>query len=238
LTNLLYIVIIFFLWRAIYDGSDGLIKGLSFDQAFVYLALASTFVAIYGTGTEWKVSNTIISGDIINELIKPIDYQMMLFFYSLSQVVYLLFWVGTPVILLVSFVGGLDVVVVERLPLFLMSLCFAYGISFHIDYLIGVTAFQTQSVWGFIAVKESLIFVLSGAVVPLAFFPESVQSILAFTPFAYIYNTPLILLTDASVPFSRCLEYLAIQAAWVFGLIAVARGYFHVSIQRLMINGG
>lgn len=238
ITNLLYVVIIFFLWSAIYDGSGGVIKGVSFHQAFVYLALASTFLSIYSTGTDWKVSGTIVSGNIINQLIKPTDYQLMLFFHSMAQVVYLLFWVGTPVILLISAVGGLDVIVVERLPLFLLSLCLAYGISFHIDYLVGVTAFHTQSIWGLISIKESLILVLSGAVVPLVFFPESFQSVLAFTPFAYIYNTPLILLTDATVPLSRCIEYLAIQLAWGLALFSLARGYFHVSIQRLIINGG
>ena len=67
--NLLYLVLVYFLWRGIYQGAET-IRGMTLDQALVYLALASSIFVLLKTWTEWFMSRMVRDGSIAMELIK------------------------------------------------------------------------------------------------------------------------------------------------------------------------
>ena len=55
LGNIIYMCVAFFLWRSIYSHSQTL-HGMTFDQAFLYVALGSTVFILLKTYTEWSIS--------------------------------------------------------------------------------------------------------------------------------------------------------------------------------------
>jgi ABC-2 type transport system permease protein len=61
--NVLYMIIAFFLWRSIYAG-QAVINGLTFDQAFLYIALGSTVFILLKTYADWGMAQEIRDGTI------------------------------------------------------------------------------------------------------------------------------------------------------------------------------
>src|SRR5688572_22108802 len=77
ITSIIYITVMYFLWKSIYGASDTL-HGMSFNQTFTYLALASSIFVLFKTFVEWGMSREIITGAILVQLTKPVDFQFML----------------------------------------------------------------------------------------------------------------------------------------------------------------
>ena len=71
--NLVFIIILYFLWQAIYENKTEL-NGMSFEQTFLYLVIASTLFNMYRTFTDYIISFDVTSGNIVNYLLKPMDY--------------------------------------------------------------------------------------------------------------------------------------------------------------------
>lgn len=238
LTNLAYVAIIYFLWKAVYAGSAAVINGMTFEQTFTYLALASTLFNVYYTFTEWKMSADVVSGNILMDIIRPVDYQAKVFFNAIAAVLFRLLWIGFPAIMLVIFLGSGDIFVLKNLAYFLLAFASAYVISFQLDYITGLSAFYTESIWGISMTKESIVFLLSGAVVPVAFFPDSMRVIIAWTPFHHIYNTPLTILTSKSLGQGECLQLIAAQLMWIGIIYFVTRFAHQIAVKQVTVNGG
>jgi ABC-2 type transport system permease protein len=236
--NFVYIAIIYFLWKAVYAGSGGIINGMSFKQTFAYLAVASTTFNVYKTFTEWKMSEDVVSGNIVMDMVKPIDYQAKIFFGAVAGVLFRILWVGFPVFVLIFLLGGTEVFEPANLHYFVVAFVSAYIISFQLDYITGLASFYTESNWGITMTKESIVLLLSGAVVPVAFFPDSLRPIVAWTPFHHIYNTPLTILTSKALEWSECLSMVISQCAWIGVIFVVSRLAQRVALRQLTVNGG
>lgn len=236
--NFTYIAVIYFLWKAIYAGSDGVINGMSFKQTFTYLAMASTIFNVYKTFTEWKMSADILSGNILMDIVRPVDYQAKVFFSAVAAVLFRILWVAFPIFLLVVLLGGAEIFVLRNLLYFLAAFASAYIISFQLDYITGLAAFYTESIWGISLTKESIVLLLSGAVVPVAFFPDPMRLIVAWTPFPHIFNTPLTILTSASLGQSDCLRMIIAQSGWIVTTYLISRLAHGAAVKQVTVNGG
>jgi ABC-2 type transport system permease protein len=121
---------------------------------------------------------------------------------------------------------------------FPISLVLAFLISFHFDYLVGLTSFYTESIWGISTTKEILIAVLSGALLPLQFFPEALQRILMVLPFQTIYYTPLMMVTEPDRGAVVFLQMLGVQAVWTIVTYVLCRLFFNHAVKVLRVAGG
>lgn len=81
LGNLIYLLIIYFLWRAIYasSGSD-VVNGMTFTDTMIYLVLAMALFNFMEVYFVWQVGRDIQSGKIILDILKPIPYKRYMFF--------------------------------------------------------------------------------------------------------------------------------------------------------------
>jgi ABC-2 type transport system permease protein len=80
--------------------------------------------------------------------------------------------------------------------------------------------------------------VLSGALIPFAFFPEPIRAVLAWLPFQAIYNVPLTLLLKPALEPLQALGLVGTQAAWIAVLILGSRLAFVRASRVLTVNGG
>lgn len=237
ITNVVYIVVIYFLWKSIYANSDTL-HGMSFQQTFLYLAVASSVFVLFKTFTDWSMSEDIVTGAITRDLIKPADYQTMVFARAAGQMITQLLLITVPSVVLLLVVFRVQVPLGINVPFFVVSIALAYVLSFLLDYMVGLTGFYTQSLWGISTTKEILVLVLSGSLIPLAFFPEGIRSVLNVLPFQAIYNTPISMITNPALTVPDFANMLGIQLIWVIGLLAASRLFFYQASKVLTINGG
>jgi len=235
--NLLYIALLYYLWGSIYRDVET-IRGMSFNQAFVYVALAGAIFTMVKTWADWEISYHIRSGAIIMDLIKPLDFQL----YALSRTVGFLFFnvtmIALPSALVLFLLFGANIEVGVGLLFLPAALVLAFLVSFAIDYIIGLTSFYTESIWGISTTKEIITTLLSGALVPLQFFPDVAQRLLRFLPFQAIYHVPLTVLTSPDLGVKDCAALLGTQAAWVLILFVLGRFFFTRASRVLTVSGG
>jgi ABC-2 type transport system permease protein len=111
-------------------------------------------------------------------------------------------------------------------------------LNFFIDFFVGTICLYTQSIWGVNIMKEVVVALLSGATIPLAFFPEKLHTFANLLPFQAIYNTPLQILIDQSLTDMNYLIMLGKQCLWVVIMLVVSRSFWFVSRRVITVNGG
>lgn len=238
ISNILYIILIYFLWKSIYANSSTLMNGMTFNQTFLYLALANTMFNLFKTWADWSMSRQMMSGTIITFFLRPLDYQAYVLFESLGNVISNLTTIFLPSLLLIIFVFGASIPLGINILFFGLSLVLAYLISFCFDFCIGLTSFYTESIWGISITKDVLIMLLSGALIPLPFFPETLRNIVQYLPFQAIYNIPLSILTKNVLNIADYVGMLGIQIMWIIILFVLNRLYFNQASKIITVNGG
>ena len=238
-SNMFYLVIVYFLWQAIFaSAGTETLNGMTFKQTFVYLALAGCMNSVVMTWIEWSMSDEMKNGNIALKFIRPIDYQVNVLSKSLGDICTNFIIIFLPSFLVVLLISGDEIKLGINLIFFFLALTIAAVISLLFDFLIGLISFYTQSVWGISAMKETIVLLLAGAVIPLPFFPENIRNIIELLPFQAIYNLPLKILTDSSCTFYDYGLILLQQLFWLVILLIFSRLCFYKARTAITINGG
>jgi len=235
--NLLYMTLIFFLWKSIYGGADT-IHGMTFNQTFIYLALAGSLFVLFTPGTDWTISNRIIDGSLIVDLLKPVDFQILTLARTTGFGIFNVAVITIPS-LLVLFLGfRADMKLGIGLLFFPIGIMLSFLISFAIDFSLGLTSFYTESIWGISTTKTVITLLLSGALIPLPFFPQAAQNVLRLLPFQAIYNIPLSMVTSPNLSVFDYARALGVQVFWVVLLFAFCRWFYRRAFKVLTVSGG
>lgn len=235
--SFVYLGVAYFLWRSIYASQESM-RGLTFNQAFLYVALGSAIFVLLKTYTDWELAYQIREGMIASLLIKPIDFQLYTLFISFGLFLINVLAITLPTFLALVFFFRVEFPLGPGVALFPASLVLAFLVSFAIDYFIGLLGFYTESTWGLATTKDIIITVFSGALVPLQFFPQAMQDVLFFLPFQAIYHTPIMMLTRPDLPLAELLAMLGVQGFWALALLLLSRLFYNQAIKVLRISGG
>lgn len=236
--NLLYLILIYFLWKAIYAsaGTDT-VNGMTFSDTLIYLVLATamfTFMEMYSV---WEIGRDIQSGKMVLNLLKPMKYQTYLFWSYSGTLVSQFLVTFLPTFIIVRIVTGDTIPLGWNLLLFLGAALMAIVINYTIDFIVGTICIFTESIWGINIMKQVIVLLLSGATIPVAFFPEGLKNVVYFLPFQSIYNTPLTILIGKEPP-ENVLWMMGLQLFWCLFLGVVSRLFWNRSIRRITVNGG
>ncbi|WP_268624252.1 ABC transporter permease [Paenibacillus alvei] len=237
LSNILFLLLTYYLWRAIYNN-DAVINGMNFNQTILYLTMASTLFYFYRTNIDWKVSLLINTGDLACYMTKPLNLQLRIMFQAIGLALLNFFTSSLPAILVISLLLKFDFPVSSYIPYFFIAAILAFLITFNVDYTVGIIAFYTESIWGINAAKEAIVLMLSGALIPLNFFPNSLRFFLEFVPFQAIYHTPMKILTDPEISAASCVRLISIQFLWVFLLFLINKILTAQALKSVKYNGG
>ena len=239
--NLIYLALVYFLWKAIYDSSGtDMVNGMTFHDTMIYLILATAIFNLLEMFIVWDMSRSIQSGGIILDLLKPMQYRSYKFWsYSGSHVSqFVLAFIPTFIVVMIVTKGAIPIGL--NLVRFMVSVILALVINFSIEMLVATLCLYTESTWGINIVKETIVLVLSGASIPLAFFPESIRNVISWLPFRAIYDIPLQVLLNKSG--SDTLEGLAkmwgMQLGWcvILGLAGIL--FWNHAVKKITVNGG
>lgn len=79
LGNYIFYFVLYVLWKVIFksNGTE-IIKGMTFHQTFVYLTLATAVYRSLSSGIEWDMCFSMLNGDIIIHMERPIDYKLIM----------------------------------------------------------------------------------------------------------------------------------------------------------------
>lgn len=240
--GLLQVLIMYYLWMAIFNSSvTGQIKGFTSDEMVVYIIMSYITSQVININIEGIISFEIRDGSIAVNLIRPISYKKRILAESLGEVllrsatVLLPLWIGFVIYKFAS---------IRELPpnigtilLFLLSLLLGYMIMFLFNFIFGLSAFFVTYIWGFMLCKGVILKFFSGELIPIIFFPSAVQKVLQYLPFSSINYTPVMIYME-KFTVNELVSALLIQIIWVVILFVAMNVLWKSAIKRLTVLGG
>ncbi len=237
--NLLYLIVVYFLWKAIYAsaGTD-VVSGMTFNDTMIYLVLATALFNFLDLYTVWQIGRDIQTGKIVLDLLKPMEYRKYLFWSYSGSFVTHFFLTFVPTFIVVAVVTHGAIPLGINILYFMISVVMAISINYSIDFFVGTICLYTESIWGINIMKQVIVLLLSGATIPIAFFPEPLKSIVYYLPFQSIYNAPLSLLLDSSPSAEKVLTTLGMQLFWCVAMLIISKVFWKASLRQITVNGG
>src|SRR4029077_18649660 len=192
-----------------------------------------------------------IEGKIAMDLIKPVSVQWMWIFRAMGESAFRLGLLTLPVALVVAFVFPVQGPASrENFFLFMIGVIGSFFLMGAINFMIGTCAIPLKSILALIRAKYWLIELLSGLLIPVSFFPERAQKIMAWLPFEHIAYTRLQIylgkLDRAAPPRqispgkpdrAAALRALATQWLWVVTLLLLAHLWWERASRKITIHG-
>ena len=239
--NLIYLVLVYFLWKAIYAsaGTD-VVNGMTFTDTMIYLILATALFNFLEMFVVWDMSRSIQSGKIILDLLKPMRFREYTFWsYSGSHVVlFALTFVPTFIVVLIVTNGAIPMGI--NLLWFAVATVLALIVNFSMEMIVATICLYTESTWGINIVKETSVLLLSGASIPLAFFPDALRQVVDYLPFRAVYDIPLTILLEKNDTntIEGLLPMFGLQLAWALILTLAGTLFWNYSVKKITVNGG
>ena len=124
----------------------------------------------------------------------------------------------------------------RALPVGLITILLGILLGTSLQMIIGLLAFWFEEVMPFWWIIQKLVFVIGGMFIPIDVYPEWLQNIARYTPFAFAAYWPATVFVDHSP--QRVATTLIGQVAYIslFGLIAAL--VFRAAVRKLHAQGG
>ncbi len=238
--NVFFVFIMFIylmLWNAIYSQKgETSLGGLTLNGMIWYLVVTE-LVTLSRSNVFNQINEDVKGGAIAYQLNKPYSYIMYCFSNSSGEVFIKLITnsiAGIAVGLL--FVGPLKGFSIVSLPFIILSLVAGCCLNFFIYMSLALTAFWIEENTAFFWIYSKLIFTLGGMLLPLDMFPQWLQGVSRFLPFAYVTYTPARLAVDFSI--GRFAQGFLIQLAYIGAFILISVIFYRRGVRNVNVNGG
>lgn len=238
----LYCIVMYFIWKAVFMSTgNNSFMGFTMTEMTVYVFLSNLVGFLTSTDSTSMLADEIRDGSIIMRMIKPINVDFSLLAYELGNKVMMITCVFIPVMIGVEIYRyitlGYIVFNIVNLLLFILSVILSYLLSFYLNLLFGYLAFFLMNIWGFDILKGSIIKFFSGAIIPLAFFPNVVRTVFEQLPFASVVYVPTMVYMGKYSDIELIFVF-AKQIFWLIVFVAICRAIWNLAQKRLSSQGG
>ena len=210
---------------------------MNLGQVITYVWLGQAFLLLMILGPDSELQRMINSGNIAYELLRPVDLYGLIFTRTLAGRVAPMCLRAGPILLLATLPGWLHWPTLWSLAAFAISIIGAILLCSAVGALMTVSMFWTISGAGVVRIISGAAYFLSGLVVPLPLFPESLQRVLYALPFRGLADIPFRLFTGNLLP-SDLWRVLAQQLGWTVALVLFGRWLLGRALRRVVVQGG
>lgn len=240
--ELIYCFVFYYIWRAVFhSSSEDTFMGFSMLDMVVFLFITILVRFVCDSDGTYQVGEEIRDGRFVMRIIKPVDFELTFLFQELGQKVTLIPLVFFPIIIGVEAYrytqSGIVMFNIFLFAVFMVSILLAYMISFYLSICFGFIAFWLKNLWGISILKGSIINFLSGAVIPLAFMPDVLRSVLEVLPFASLSYTP-VMIYMGKFDTMQILVGLGLQVFWLMTLFGLSKLIWVKAVKHLTSQGG
>jgi ABC-2 type transport system permease protein len=231
--RLLRVVVLLALWRLVLAGHEA--PGtLPLATVLTYTLISEVF------GQQLAVSTTLTEafweGTLVMRFLRPLGLVRQFAAEMSGRWALHLALFSMPLVLLAPVLG------VDPRPaspaagvLFVVSLCLAVVVGLALDVLFGaLTVALEQPVWLVDRVRKAMAMLLSGALLPLAFYPWGLGDIFSWLPFAAMAWAPLAIYNGIGQPAPLVLS----QVVWAAILWPAADWLWRANREKLVSYGG
>ncbi len=242
LAGIMYIFITYYLWKAIFHSSpNATLAGFSLQDMIIYIFISEITSRLTFSNIDAMIGTEVVEGSIAINLIRPINYQIRLFFSALGRSIYqiitsaLPIWIGLVAIRF--FIVGQMPPNLQTLLLYVVSTFLSFLIMFLFNFAFGMISFYTSYIWGLRMSKMAVLRFFSGSLIPIAFFPIWLQDILKFLPFNSMNYTPVMIYLNKYSGMDA-FHAISTQILWIVVFFALTHWVWNKAVNRLTILGG
>jgi ABC-2 type transport system permease protein len=237
ITYFLNVTVYFFIWSAVFRSAQS-IAGYTLPQMLTYVSVGWIIRSFYWNTIDQEMAYEVIEGKIAMDLIKPVSVQWMWICRAMGESAFRLGLLTLPTAIVVALVFPVQGPSSrENLALFVIGVVGSFFLMGAINFMIGTCAIPLKSILALIRAKYWLVELLSGLLVPVSFFPEKAQKVMAVLPFEHIAYTPLQIYLG-KFDRVRALEALGTQWLWVVALLVLAHIWWNRASRKITIHGG
>ena len=240
ITYLLFVSVHYFIWKAVFAHSESgaQINGFTLGEMVTYISIAWISRSLYHSNIDYEIDQAVRSGEISNYLIRPVNFQMMMISHASGESLFRLIGFTLPItfVIFTLFPVSFPTSIFSGV-IFLFSTIVAFIVLAQINFIVGLSAFYLKSVRGVIQAKYYLVQLLSGLLMPIAFFPTWMKEIIEFLPFSLIANIPLKLYLG-KIPESQWKMIVFEQVFWITVLSLISAFIWRRAVIKLTVQGG
>jgi ABC-2 type transport system permease protein len=231
----------FLMWEAIFRGSgQSDISGFTRDDMMAYLLLVQVSRMFSSMpGLAGGIARDIRDGQLKKYLLQPIDMVGYLLAYRGAHKIAYIITSALPYGLLFFWFREVFPPPPDAITwlAYIASLLMGFLLGFFFEACVGMVGFWLLEVTSFLYIINTLNFFVSGHMFPLDLLPAGIVAVLKALPFQYLAYYPAMIYlgkvqgTDLAIG-------LAIQAAWVVGLMMLSRAMFRRGLMHYSAYGG
>jgi len=245
-TQVFFGLVLIMVYEAFYRSTSPAVQPIAFAQVVSYVWFGQALFAMLPWNADDEVRAMVRSGAVAYELCRPVDLYGLWFARAVAQR-------STPTLL-----RAVPMVVVAALALPLVglgewrlapppslacgaaaavALLGALALSCAISTLNNVSLLWTLGGEGVVLLMTTVVSLLSGLLVPLPLMPSWAQPVLAWLPFAGLFDLPFRVYSGHTAS-GQLASVLARQAGWTLVLVVLGRWLLGRGLRRLVVQGG
>lgn len=222
------------LWYAMFKiGGASEIAGMNYNDMVQYTLASLLFTQIRGGDHDFELQEMIRSGQLSNYLLRPVGVVEFVYIRGVAPKI-LIAAICLVLGLIIGPFFGLSPI--RLLGAMLMALL-GNIIHYQIGAALSTTAFLWEEAYAFLMVKNMLVSLLSGELIPLNLFPASMQWIWKSTPF-YLYVFGPVQYSLGHWTHTQYLQQMLIGFAWSIGAWGLIRITWGIGMSRYLSLGG
>lgn len=208
------ILFAYLLWGIIFQKKE-MVGQFTFHGMLSYYVISAFLSQLEMSGTvSEEIHNRIRNGTFSKYMVLPIGIERyflameagMVLYYVSFDLVAALIWTFLFRIHF-TFTGNLWVVLCAVIMIVLGMLFMV-----QLNYFLGLLTLKYQGIGAFLMIKNNLVSLVTGSIVPLALFPETAVTIMRMLPFYYVTYLPSMLLTGLCQ--EQALRGVAVILCW------------------------
>jgi ABC-2 type transport system permease protein len=229
-----------YIWKAAYGtgslGSGASLVGL--ESMVTYTVISVLLASVFQTGVQNTIYSQVREGNIALDFMRPLPLLGIYLSDDLGSMVSALVNKAVPLLVAAVLLFGFPLPAgVGAFAGFLVSCLLSFAILWLMSAMVGLVSFWVAELGNLGMVKDAIVRILSGSLVPLWFFPGSVQRVSEWLPFQYTYQTPIGIYIGI-MPVGDAVKAIGIQAIWVVILTLLLMWIWKNARGKVMVQGG
>lgn len=239
ITSVTGIIMMQFFWRALY-AETAVVNDTTLQQMCIYSSVSWVLNLFQCESIQHEITDKVKSGDVILELLLPYNYVFGLMFKVIGENCWIFLTRALPVlagvvlILQDTFAAVLDI---PTIAVFILSAVLGNILLMFISFILALMSFNFVEISGLFVLKEIMITIFSGLVIPTWFFPGELAIIVNFLPFQYMIQVPLGFLCGR-IDASEMGINLLIQIFWITAAVVLTFFIWRKNTANLESFGG
>ncbi|MGZ3686976.1 MAG: ABC transporter permease [Bdellovibrionota bacterium] len=222
------------LWYALFKiGGATVVAGMTYGQMVQYTLMSLLFSQVRGGDHDFELAEMIRSGGLSNYLLRPVGVVEFTWIRGVAPKLFIAGFCLTIGMVAGFFFGFSPSRMIGSMLLALIG----NVIHYQLGAALATTSFYWEESYSILMVKNMVVSLLSGELLPLTLFPPSMQWVWKSTPF-YLYVFGPVQYALGNWSQADFLNQLGLSCLWMLGGWALIKLSWGVGMKRYLSLGG